>query len=215
MLAGERRRFLGPHPLHDRRRLGELLEPSACGRKREAVAFELLGEPTRAETDDDPPAGDVIERGRHLRVQRGVAETGRRDEQSELGLGGDRADRGERRPRLENRDRGHRHTVEMVVQPERIEAELFELERRRTSLLPAPLDLRQRRAEAYPIVSHESPSLLAPAQNPPRDGHRREELDLGHGELDPRAVRSRVLEEQSAQHDDGRGNGDLALQSGQ
>ena len=73
-----------------------------------------------------PPA-DLVERRDHLRQQRRVAEADRRHQRAELDARGHRADRGQRRPRLEDRHRRHRHAVQMVVEPHRVEPEAVEL----------------------------------------------------------------------------------------
>src|SRR5262249_34970262 len=104
MLAAEARRLFRPHAFHDRYRFAKLGKALASRRKREAVAFELLREPTRAETDDHTTTRDVSERGGHLGVERRIAEPGGRDEEAELDLGSDSGHRAERGPGLEDRD---------------------------------------------------------------------------------------------------------------
>ena len=148
MLAFEAHALLAPHALHDLRRLVEGAQPIGERRERTAVRFELRAEPARAEPDDRPSMRDVVD-GRDLfREYRGIAEEGRADERPELGALRDRGHRRELAPRLENGKRRHRHAVEVVADPERVEAEPLELDRRRAGLVPRALDLREGDPEA-------------------------------------------------------------------
>ena len=82
---------------HDRERLLEAADPVV---ERHAQGAELHVVPAGTETQDEPAAGDLVDRGRLLGEHERRVERGRRDERAEgdalRGLG----EAGERRPRL-------------------------------------------------------------------------------------------------------------------
>jgi hypothetical protein len=97
VLAGHGRLLLGEHRAGDAQRVLEPLE--ALGDRRELVAERpvLVLEPGGADTEHRTPAGEHVERGRHLRHQRGVAIGHAAHHQAELdvrGAGRERRERG-------------------------------------------------------------------------------------------------------------------------
>ena len=84
-------------------------------------------EPATAETQDRPPARDVVERRRELRRQAGIAERIRAHQQAKANALRERRDRGQRGPALEL---GVVPVAlvrqQVIVQPQRIPAGLLD-----------------------------------------------------------------------------------------
>ena len=114
---------VGPALADERRDDRErLLEPpdAVVERVAERVEFGLV--PAAPDTQDEPSAADVIERGRHLGQQRGVAEGRAHDDRPELHPAGGLGDGRQDRPALVDPGRLAVEPVEQVVEhPDRVE----------------------------------------------------------------------------------------------
>ncbi len=97
-------------------------------RKAVAVGEPLVALPAGADAQLEAPTADRVERGGHLRRERGVAEAVADDDVTEPDALGERRQRGERRERLERDLVGRpRHGVEVIEQPDRFGADAFRL----------------------------------------------------------------------------------------
>ena len=161
MPAVEGGALVGPHPAQDLERLAELGQACADRRERIAVLLVLDLVPAGAEADDQPAAAHLVERGRHLREERGRPIADAEDELSDTHAPGDRRGRDRFGPRLEHPDALVRQIDEVIDDPDRIEAGLVGRLGDLACLAPGGAELRQADAEAHPNVGHGQ--LIAPA----------------------------------------------------
>ena len=127
--------------------------------------------PAAAEAEDQPAAGDVVDRRGHLREEPGRPERRREDERPELDPARRRGERAEQRPRLVvarlGADRGVRRAVEEVVaEPEAVGAAVLGLAGEPEDLRPRPAGAVLRRLRQHQPDLHR-PSLVA-ARRPVR-----------------------------------------------
>ena len=133
--AGERRALVVEERADQAARLTQLREPDRDGVERDAVHPVLGLMPGRAEPEDRAPARDVVERGGHLREDRGVPVGVAGHEHRDLHVLRDRTPGGEDLPALEVRTRrvaderdevipGHERVVAEPVHEEPVLAHL-------------------------------------------------------------------------------------------
>src|SRR5437867_8309519 len=124
VLAREGSALLAPEELLHAERLVELGETHADGRELVAVALVLALVPAAPDAVDQAAAGEHVDGRRHLRDQRRRAVGVAGDEDTDPDARRLASERGEHRPGLELRLGARPHDrVEMVVQPDRVEAE--------------------------------------------------------------------------------------------
>ncbi len=143
VLAVEVDRSVGQQCADDRERF---LEPAHPMVVREAERSVVRRVPSRAEGEDQPPAGDGVDGRRLLGEHRRGVEARARHEWTELDRGGRRGERGERRPHLPRPARPDGEVVQQVIaEPERVEPDLLGRLRHGDQLgeRHLPFDLRQ------------------------------------------------------------------------
>ena len=100
-------------------RLGEVGDPGARGAELVAVLVVVLLEPARADPEDQPPAGDVVDGAGHVGQQLGVAVAVAGDQRADLDPAGLLGPGAEHRPALEVLALGFAVEREEVVPVER------------------------------------------------------------------------------------------------
>ena len=100
-VAGGRRVELAPPAADARQRLGEVGEPGARGAEVVAVLVVVALEPARADAEDEPAAGDVVDGAGHVGQQLGVAVAVAGDQRADLDAAGGLGPGPEHRPALE------------------------------------------------------------------------------------------------------------------
>ena len=121
VLAVERDSSVAPGVAHDLDALVEPAQPDACRREAVPVGLPLVLVPAAADTHLDPPAGDDVGGGGHLRQIDRVAIAHRRAHLAELDARRGGGVGRHQRPRLVGGlVRRHRHGVEVVVHPQRV-----------------------------------------------------------------------------------------------
>ena len=111
---------LGPHRLDYLQRLFQLLDSLRVGRIVIPIGFVFLAEPSRTDSQLEPSAADLVERGGHLGQQRRITKGRRGDNLGHhhaFGHGGNRA---QRRVALQQRIVGH---LEIAAMDEEMVAE--------------------------------------------------------------------------------------------
>src|SRR2546430_3795744 len=142
-----------PEPSRDLETVAELLHAITGRGKVVAVRPVLVLFPTRADAELEPAAGHVIDAGRHLRLERGVAVLDRGHENAEADLGRIARQSGQEGPCLEavavRRPTGA--AEEMVTHPERCEPGLLRA-LREVADLPVRPPRRRRNDHSKPHV---------------------------------------------------------------
>ena len=122
------RRRVEPFParLDHRQRRVEVAQAARSRPELVAVLVVVALEPARADPEDEPPAGDVVDRARHVGEQVRVAVRVAGDERAELDPLGHLGHRREHRPALEVLPVGiAEERVEVVPVEELVDAELL------------------------------------------------------------------------------------------
>src|SRR6185503_13626674 len=119
------------------------LEPADAVVERISERRVLRLVPAAAEPEDQPPAGDLVGRDRHLSEQPGRSKGRRQDERAELDAARRRGEGAEDRPRLVVPDlRSDRRTLvageEVVAEPEAVDPALLRPAGHREDLAPRP-----------------------------------------------------------------------------
>src|SRR2546422_11399664 len=102
----ERRFLLSPNLLH---REDALPEQSPSGLEVGAVILHLLGVPATTDAEEEPPAGEAVERGHFFRRDDGIALDDEADSGTEAQAGCRHGGRSERAERVASRPRLFRH----------------------------------------------------------------------------------------------------------
>ncbi len=137
----------GEHPRDDLQRLAKALAALSGRSPGDARLVVLLRNRPAAQAELQPATGDDVQRGRHLRQQRGMAEVVAQDQLPDPQARGPGKQRRRQRPRLKRRLVRLPWRVEVVIQPQGVEAEPLALQRPVEHLLEAHRDLRQVDAE--------------------------------------------------------------------
>jgi hypothetical protein len=129
---------LAPELGDDLQRLVEALGALAGRAEVEAVRLVLRLVPAGAHSEDQPAVADVVDRGGHLRHQRGVPVRVAGHEDADADAARLRGERRQRRPAFEVRAvRVGEDRHEVVVQVGGVEAEALRLAPRREQVVPA------------------------------------------------------------------------------
>ena len=98
---------------------------------------------TAADAECQPARRDLVQRRRHLGQDRGMTELVAQHHMSDPDTFGTAEQRGGQRPRLHRRVVRHSRRVEVVVEPDRVDAELLAAQRAMQHLLVGETHLRQ------------------------------------------------------------------------
>ena len=141
--------LLGPHALHDLDRLFEGGQAVAELGEGQTVLGELRLEPARTKAGCGTAVRDVIQGGDLFGEHGRIAKEGRSNQGAELHVLRDRCHGREQRPGFQDREVRLGHPVEVVADPDGVEAETVEFDGRGPSFVPAAFDLGQGGSEAY------------------------------------------------------------------
>ena len=83
----------------------ELLQTSAHRRERNAVCLSFFGMPSTAQPQDEPPRGDLVQRGSHLRQESRVPVVHTKHQVAYMNAIGQRGNCGDLGPAFEQRIR--------------------------------------------------------------------------------------------------------------